>query len=263
MICDREEEKVTWTDGIIVKRVRLDEPFDAQGTAAEFVLVQWEAGDEPWRCLVDTRLSSAHDVMPNPGRSASWVELSGLEQFVKCFKPPLNVPNVPLDPLPMLLRLRALRSEMYGCSQQKEECVRLTASLLMMECLRQLPTDEPCECPVERRLELVIRQMLIDYSDPWSVGELSEMIHVSPSYFNQLCRRLFGKSPIDMLIERRIEIARRLLRVPGESVKSVSQAVGFSDVYYFSRLFKKRCGVSPTGYMHEEADHGRSATPFA
>jgi AraC-like DNA-binding protein len=139
-----------------------------------------------------------------------------------------------------------------GKSPQRDECVRLTASLLLMECLRQSPPEAPCECPLEKRLELVIRQMLVDYSSPWTVAELSEMISISPSYFNQLCRRRFGKSPIDMLIDRRIEIAQRLLRASGESVKSVSHTVGFSDVYYFSRIFKKRCGVSPTCYAQAE-----------
>lgn len=263
MICDREERKVTWTDEISVRNVQLDAPFDVQSPDAEFVYVQWNAGDELCRCLVDTRLPSAHAAMPDSGRTASWVEMTGLERFVKCYRPPINQPTVPLDPLPLMLRLMALRAEMSGQSPQKEECVRLTASLLMMECLRQSPTEAPCECPIEKRLELVIRQMLADCVFPWTVTELSEMISVSPSYFNQLCRRRFGKSPIDMLIERRIEIARRLLRVPGESVKNVSRAVGFSDVYYFSRLFKKRCGVSPTQYMHGDGDHGRSETPFA
>ena len=262
MICDREERKVTWTDDISVKSVQLDSPFGVPEPDAEFVYVQWNAGDELCRCLVDTRLPSARAAMPNPGKTASWVELNGLERFVKCYKPPINEPTVPLDPLPLMLRLQALRAEMCGQSPQREECVRLTASLLMMECLRQSPSDAPCECPIEKRLELVVRQMLADYVSPWSVAELSEMIAVSPSYFNQLCRRRFGKSPIDMLIERRIEIARRLLRVPGESVKGVSRAVGFSDVYYFSRLFKKRCGVSPTQYVRDGGEHGRSATHF-
>jgi AraC-like DNA-binding protein len=252
---------VTWTDEISVRRVRLDEPFEIRDAA--FVCVQWAAGGELCQCLADVRLPSAWAAMPDPGSTASWAELSGLERFVKRFKPPINRPTMPADPLPLALRLRALRAEVLSQTPEQEEWVRLTASLLIMEWLRQSLPGAPCACPAEKRIELAVHQMLADYSHPWNVGELSDMIRVSPSYFSQLCRKRFGKSPIDMLIERRIDVARRLLRVPGETVKGVSRAVGFSDIYYFSRLFKSRCGVSPTQFMNMSENHGRSETPFA
>ncbi len=243
------EIEMTWTDEIHVRRVSLDAPFVTAGSRSNYLYAQWRKGDDLCRCLVDTRLPSSRTALPDPGMIASWVEMDGLEAFVRDFKPPINKPTVPLDPLPLILKLQELRAEVCKMSAQHDVCVRLTASLLLMECLRQSIPEVQTELEIEDRLELVIQQMLADYSHPWHVGELSEMINISSSYFNQLCRRRFGKSPIDMLIDRRIDLARRFLRMPGESVSSVSKSIGFADVYYFSRLFKKRCGVTPTEYM--------------
>jgi two-component system, response regulator YesN len=68
------------------------------------------------------------------------------------------------------------------------------------------------------------------------------------------CRRLFiketGKTPSEYLTEKRINYAKLLLetrlRNNSISVKEIANHVGFDDPYYFSRVFKKVTGKSPT-----------------
>ena len=125
--------------------------------------------------------------------------------------------------------------------------MRLMLALLLAEFVRQLGPERPEAC-AEEHLKLVICRMLEDYRHPWKVEELSRMAQMSPSYFTRLCRRVYGKSPIGMLIDRRMERAQAMLGRENVSVSQACDRAGFTRVYYFSRLFKKRCGVPPTLY---------------
>ena len=60
----------------------------------------------------------------------------------------------------------------------------------------------------------------------------------------------FGVSPGQYALDLRIQRARALLINPRRTVKEIAHAVGFDDPYYFSRIFKKKIGLSPAHYRH-------------
>ncbi|MEC3466229.1 AraC family transcriptional regulator, partial [Bacillus thuringiensis] len=49
----------------------------------------------------------------------------------------------------------------------------------------------------------------------------------------------------------RINMAQKMLCTSGVPVQQISQAVGIADPFYFSRVFKKRVGISPTKYREK------------
>ena len=57
-----------------------------------------------------------------------------------------------------------------------------------------------------------------------------------------------GMSPINYLIDRRIQEAQYLLETSNYSIAKIAQAVGFSSQSYFSQVFRKEKGVSPNQY---------------
>ncbi|MNU06934.1 HTH-type transcriptional activator Btr [compost metagenome] len=59
-------------------------------------------------------------------------------------------------------------------------------------------------------------------------------------------KKYTGISPIDYLIAYRMKEAHRLLTSTCATVKEISEMVGYTDAYYFSRLFKKQFGLAPT-----------------
>ena len=90
--------------------------------------------------------------------------------------------------------------------------------------------------------------MTDNYSKNTSLRELAEFAHVSQSYLGSIFRSVTGRSPIDYLIEIRINRAKNLLK-DGYSVTDTSRLVGFNDIYYFSRMFKRNEGMSPSEYI--------------
>ena len=57
-----------------------------------------------------------------------------------------------------------------------------------------------------------------------------------------------SKSPIDFFIHLKMEEACRLLRLTTRRISDIANELGYKDQYYFSRLFKKKIGVSPRNY---------------
>ncbi len=81
-----------------------------------------------------------------------------------------------------------------------------------------------------------------------SAKELSRMCSMSETGLRRKFRECLGQPPLDYQTGLRIRKARELLLERKFNVGEVSRLVGFEDVNYFSRLFKKRVGVSPTEY---------------
>ncbi|MEJ8304476.1 response regulator [Saccharibacillus sacchari] len=82
-----------------------------------------------------------------------------------------------------------------------------------------------------------------------SIAEAAEQFHVSPSYISRLIKRYTGSTFVHHYMELKIDEARRLLASePDVKVKHVSDALGFGDPHYFSKVFKEYAGCSPTEY---------------
>ena len=82
-----------------------------------------------------------------------------------------------------------------------------------------------------------------------SVSEISEYLCVDRSRVYRLFKEKFGISPEKYILRQRINKAKELI-ANGESLKSVAYSVGINDVYYFSKLFKKIEGMTPSSYKN-------------
>lgn len=92
-------------------------------------------------------------------------------------------------------------------------------------------------------------QMLEQNSD-LNLSQIAAKCGVSDCYFRRLFQQYSGESPINFRQRLRIERAKQLLLSDEQyTVTEVAQELGFSDVYHFSKAFKKHCGESPKKYM--------------
>lgn len=98
-----------------------------------------------------------------------------------------------------------------------------------------------------RKVEKVINYMTAHYSTPLQLQELAQVAQVSPSYLILLFKEVTGKTPIEHLIHIRMNRAKDFLQ-EGHTVTETAEMLGFNDIYYFSRCFKKRVGLSPSQY---------------
>jgi AraC-like DNA-binding protein len=90
-----------------------------------------------------------------------------------------------------------------------------------------------------------------NYHKPLSRWEIANAIGVSENYLTHIFGRELGLSPWQYLNRYRIRQARELLRRTNDSVTAVALQVGFNDPAYFSRVFRKQVGVSPSTYREQ------------
>lgn len=81
-----------------------------------------------------------------------------------------------------------------------------------------------------------------------SLDDVSRIVDISPYYFSKLFKEETGENFIDYLTGIRIEKAKKLLQNRELSIKNICADTGYSDPNYFSRIFKKQVGVTPTEY---------------
>ena len=80
------------------------------------------------------------------------------------------------------------------------------------------------------------------------VGELAVALGVTPTHLTRCCRAACGRSAIDLLQDRRIFEARRMLSETDMAVGRIGTSLGFASAAYFTRAFSHLTGVSPTAF---------------
>jgi len=86
------------------------------------------------------------------------------------------------------------------------------------------------------------------YREPLDVPTLARVAHLSPAHFSREFRRVFGETPHQYLLTRRLERAAALLRTTDRSVADICLTVGLTSVGSFTTSFGKAFGLSPTAY---------------
>ena len=87
------------------------------------------------------------------------------------------------------------------------------------------------------------------YTDPnFSVQDISDYINISEVHLRRIFKQSLNISPIKYINFLKLEKAKNMLISSNYTVAEVAQSVGFEDPYYFSKLFKKEIGISPSSY---------------
>ncbi|MBQ4510927.1 MAG: helix-turn-helix transcriptional regulator [Clostridia bacterium] len=89
------------------------------------------------------------------------------------------------------------------------------------------------------------------YTTKIDVPYLAKMENLSVSRYGTVFKRITGKSPNEYIIDLRLQLAKSLLENTKMSIRQISEKIGYTDQYFFSRLFKKYSGVSPQKYRKD------------
>lgn len=90
----------------------------------------------------------------------------------------------------------------------------------------------------------------LNYSEKISIKEIADQLYLSPNYLSELFKKHTGKTISEYLTDYRLEKACQLLDHAEYRVGDVSGMVGIHDGRYFSNMFKKKYGMTPTEYRN-------------
>lgn len=92
---------------------------------------------------------------------------------------------------------------------------------------------------------------LMESSSDKTMDEIAQICGVSEGYFRKLFREYSGVNPIEFRQKHRIEKAKQLLLLDTHSIGEIADELHFSDIYHFSKTFKKVTGISPQTYANQ------------
>lgn len=109
---------------------------------------------------------------------------------------------------------------------------------------------EPQKKETESLYEKMLSYIEENYSGKITLNDIAEALHANSSYLSRLFKQKSGNNLFDAVLEKRIEKAKGYMTDTDWKIYKISQAVGFEDTGYFSRVFKKYTGISPTEYKN-------------
>lgn len=97
-----------------------------------------------------------------------------------------------------------------------------------------------------------------NYRNKISLDDMAEKLHANRSYLSRLYKSRSGVNLFDDILRMRIEKAKEYMESTERKIYEISEAVGFDDTGYFSRVFKKYTGMSPREYKNGgEGSYGK------
>lgn len=98
-------------------------------------------------------------------------------------------------------------------------------------------------------VRLTRKYLEVHYTEDISLEDVASQANVSPQYFSKLIKKNTGFNFIDWLSMMRVKKAKELFNTTNLSIKEVCYMIGYKDPNYFSRIFKKRVGMTPSEYI--------------
>ena len=100
----------------------------------------------------------------------------------------------------------------------------------------------------------VMNYVNLNVAEPLTLKNLAAMCFISPSYLSALFKQETGSTLIDYINTQRVNRAAQLLVQNNHTIAAVAEEVGILDVNYFTKIFKKTLGVTPTRYRREHKE---------
>ena len=110
--------------------------------------------------------------------------------------------------------------------------------------------------PTDRKFLQIFYELIIkNISDPdFGIDQLVEKINLSRSVLHRKIVSLIGEAPGELIRRTRINRAAELIETKFGNLSEIALEVGFNNPAYFSEVFKKQFGVTPSQYQHKSSN---------
>ncbi len=105
---------------------------------------------------------------------------------------------------------------------------------------------------IDQVVEILWERICTEYAQVIDFGAFAKEHGYHPVYLNTQFSRRKHISPTKLQIQKRMEMAKKLLLSTDKSLKDIAEMTGYSDVSYFSRAFKEMEGMSPSAYRMQQ-----------
>jgi AraC-like DNA-binding protein len=144
-------------------------------------------------------------------------------------------------------------TEIYNLYRAKPHAYKVTALANLLQLLSAVlrhHDNGSAESVARGRILFALDYFKDRYYEKKSIGEIAKMGNMSISNLEKSFLAATGKTPSEYRNSLRIEYSKALL-AGGFPIAEVAERVGFSDVYYFAKTFKRYTGITPGMYLRK------------
>jgi iron complex transport system substrate-binding protein len=178
-------------------------------------------------------------VLPLPGRQ----ELARLYKERNPFE--LQYGFAPSHPITLFMRVEQMMDQWRQDGNLQKFHVKALFHQFVYELYEQLQMQDGAAAEPDLVAQ-AIRYMEGRYAESVTLDDLASALHCNARQLQRLFKARQHKGPMEYLIQIRMQRAETMLLHTDAPLKQVAEAVGYTDSYYFSRMFKKYAGVSPS-----------------
>lgn len=210
-----------------------------------------------------------------PGQAHSWTLSADARGYILFFSATFYLRQYPADRLssypffnpahspvlyllPTETNLRDLLARMLDekttASSNQEEVVGAYLYLLLELAARSYPQEKAQTMPSHGLQQVRTFSHLLDehFRTEKSVRFYADRLSLTANHLNALCRRIVNQTASDLIHERVIVEAQRLLAHSTQTVSQIADQLGFEDASYFTRYFKKYVGQTPEPFRQQQ-----------
>jgi len=137
------------------------------------------------------------------------------------------------------------------------EIIKANLEIFFVEFVRQSPSPNNISAILnpytQERFEEFLENLEKNITTCKQVAQYTAMMNLSTYQLNEITKTSIGKTPSDLINEHIILEAKRYLLATTNQVKDIADLLGYEDVSYFIRFFKKRTGSSPEVFRYNQA----------
>lgn len=154
-------------------------------------------------------------------------------------------------------KINCLIMDIYKQMYEKSACYELVVQRninhifeLLFCNMNVLPKTEATRIQINNqiRLQKMLSYIYENYAQPVTLADIAQAADISRSEAGRCFHTYMGATPIDVLIQYRLQMAHQLLTEKTQTLQQISDACGFNSPNYFSRQFKKKYGLSPSQF---------------
>ena len=93
-----------------------------------------------------------------------------------------------------------------------------------------------------------------------TLATIGKELGMSQGALTQILKRQTGKNYSELLLEQRMKRAKELLVYTNKTITEIAEETGYTDLFYFSKTFKKNNGISPNEYRKEKRIENEQST---
>lgn len=199
-----------------------------------------------------------HTELGNRGFPWEYIAL-GIEGVQFCYQENGNpydysIHSLHPDTTELIWYLNTLVKEIKNQKTDFETACQTLLELILISIARSTKQDflSAPKQKTTKECKLVEQFINENYSQDITLETLSSLVHINKYYLVHAFKNYKGLSPINYLIQKRVEEARHLLESTNYPVTKIAEIIGFSSQSYFSQTFKRLTGTSPNNYRKQK-----------